>query len=674
MNRDWVHASGVLRISGIQMINGEHAPPSAVGHQPQLDALELNTGEITVLMGANGAGKTRLMEKIAGLRGPGEVSIQYGREPLWVSSRTSIRGKKKLNPKALLAYAYACQSPEEQLFLRTVREELAYSLRPYDNSLPAAEKSGRIASALAAVSWDGTWLERDPYVMSGGERRRTALACLFAPPADWLLLDEPTAGLDAEGHELLGAKLRRCASDGQGVLLISHESDWAFGLADRILLLHGDGSVRSCDRSELLANPGWLTEAGMNVPDWFGIAHLSLQLGVNEPDVWDASKLAAALAGRHRPARTSAAADEWDREAAMPAADPAVEASQAAIRVGDSEAKFAAGSEALSAASQAAMPTASSVATPTDSSEVMPAAMPSTSSEATPSAAMTTAVSSGQDAPPALLLAAAPRQAAPTDAAPARKPFALRASAALPSPIAAFDARAVWLTYIILSTFMLRMAGWRSIGLAAAFVACAIYFGRIPLRRWRGAIRAIATFTVAVSIIAGFGRHPSGAFWDMNDALVSLRSLLKPLLVMLLGFGLPIAVTPLRLRRSLEQLFTAFGRMPAWGTKLLLTVTLLLRFVPVLLSEWERFARIAAARGKKTGHGWRGAVRRIQETALPFMLSLFRLGDQVTDALESRGVGVQPHPTVLVTEAWRLRDTLLVAAGAAAGLILLLNE
>ncbi|MBM7563256.1 ATP-binding cassette domain-containing protein [Paenibacillus sacheonensis] len=599
--------------------------------------LQLHTGQITVLMGANGAGKTHLMERIAGLRNADGLAVYYGDEPLQVRRRMSIRNKFKPNSKAMLAYSYSCQSPEEQLFLRSVREELRYSLRPY-TALTEQERTARIEEALRAVSWNSDWLERDPYEMSGGERRRTALACLFAPPAEWLLLDEPTAGLDADGHELLAAKLRQCAAGGQGILLISHESDWVCELADRFLLLRADGSVRSCDSMELVSHPHWLTEAGMDVPDWLRIAHRSIRLGVAPEQVWEPGILASALAGRPREPHSS----ELPAIPAAPTAHAAALAASTPTALDNVHADIA----NLTTTHQAAAGTEAGAASGGHSLEPEsmwnPETLPRSSQLPSP--------------------AVAPAQA--------RTPFAKRANAARPSPIAAFDARAVWLSYIVLSLFILQLTGWRGILLSLAFVAGAIYWGRIPLRRWRGAIKTITAFTIVISVFAGIDWQLSGDFWDGQAAMISLKSLIRPWIVMLLGFGLPIAVTPLRLRRSLEQLFVKFGRVPAWATKLLLTITLLLRFVPVLLAEWERFSRIAAARGKKASSTLRNAASRIRETALPFMLSLFRLGDQVTDALESRGVGSRNRRAVLVTEQWKTRDAFLLLACVAGGLLL----
>ncbi|WP_308634211.1 ATP-binding cassette domain-containing protein [Paenibacillus silvisoli] len=520
-------------------------------------ALRLHPGTITVLLGANGVGKTRLMETIAGLRKPEGLTITYGTEPLWIVRDKQPRGGKlHRNEKAMLAYSYSCQSPEEQLFARSVRDELRYVLRPYQ--LDETECERRSVEALSAVGWDASWLDRDPYLMSGGERRRTALASLFATPAAWLLLDEPTAGLDAAGHERLGQQLKRHAANGKGVLLISHESDWALQLADAALILRVDGSMQRSSREELLERPSQLEEAGMEIPAWLRVAHRLIRLGVPPEQIW------------------------------QPAAHRAMVANQVDVV---------------------------------------------------------------QSSPPRVPQAG-------------RTPFMQRNADKPISPLTGFDPRSVWLSYILFSAAILTQSTWIGLGAMAILVALSIYLGKIPLRRWRGAIMALSVFTVTVALIAGLGPQEQGGFWSAADAVASLQSLLRPLLAMLLGFGLPLAVTPLRLRRSLEQLFAMFGRLPRWGTKLILTVTLLLRFIPVLLTEWERFARIGIARGKRIKRSPGGGFKRLQETAIPFMLALFRLGEQVSDALESRGVSVERQPTVLVTERWKRRDTLLTAASA----------
>ncbi|WP_164545648.1 ATP-binding cassette domain-containing protein [Paenibacillus albus] len=559
-----------LTIQGLRFIQaGLHIEIERLSGDSQTpEPIVLPQGEITVLLGANGVGKTRLMEIIAGLREPSGLAVRYGDVDLWTagSAQASIRSRARLkpNPQALLAYSYSCQSPEEQLFARSVKEELLYTLRPY--GLSEGEQHVRMKAALAAVGWDESWLARDPFFMSGGERRRTALACLFAPPADWLLLDEPTAGLDADGQEQLGKQLKRLAAQGQGVLLISHESDWALQLASRILLMTQDGSAMLCTREMLLAEPELLVTAGMDVPDWLRIAHRLHRMGISSDGIWSLSELAGALPMLQAPARVNQA-------------DTA-------------------------------------------------------------------------------------NHSAPTIQA-ARTPFQARIAEDKPSPLIKFDPRSVWLSYILISAAILTQSTWLGVGVMSILTAISIIVGRIPLRRWRSAIIALALFTLSLSVFAGVGPNGHGGYFSPSSFLESLQSLVRPFIAMLLGLGLPLAVTPLRLRRSLEQLLGFWGKVPLWGTKMILTVTLLLRFIPVLLSEWERFGRVTMARGKQTRRTARNAIRQLRETAVPFMLALFRLGEQVSDALESRGVGRKRQPTLLVTEKWKLRDTMLAASGLA---------
>jgi len=540
------------------------------------NGLELSQGQIIVLIGPNGAGKSRLLETIAGLHDPGPMRISFGKEPLWAAE-----GKKRLNPAALLAYSYACQAPEEQLFARTVAAELEYVLRPY--ALAEAEKARRVEEALHAVGWDYNWLARDPYQMSGGERRRAALASLLATPSSWLLLDEPTSGLDASGHEVLAASLKGRAARGQGILLVSHESEWALPLAQQVLLMHADGSVHSRTREEILHRPDLLREAGMLVPEWLEIAHLLCKFGVSEEQIWHPAMQEAGKSS----ADGSDCHDQRDKD-------------EIAL------------------------------------TKPKPYYLPSRSGSSSSAGGVTDRSGKGTAI----------------------------------SPLVAYDPRAVWLAYILFSTGILMQRTWIGLAWSGLLTAIIIVLARIPLRRWRIPIAMLAFVTVMMSVLAGVGAGANGMSWNMEAFLLSLRSLLRPWLAMLIGLGLPLAISPLKLRRSLEQLLAIRGRVPFRGQQLILAITLLLRFIPVLLSEWERFSRIALARGKAARLTWRGAVGRLRDTSIPFLLSLFRLGEEVAIALESRGVGRRPFPAVQHTQHWRYRDTLLVGSGLVICLLL----
>ncbi|MBB6635301.1 ATP-binding cassette domain-containing protein [Cohnella thailandensis] len=528
--------------------------------------LLLRSGSITVLFGRNGAGKTYWLESMAGLHPGTGAEVRYGSLPLWKEGR---RGRKARNPDALKAYAYSSQAPEEQLVGRTVEEELLETLKPY--SLSSDERRRRMLAALEAVGWEESWLVRSPYRLSGGERRRLALACLLVAPSDWLLLDEPTAGLDAPGQEQLRQILaERAAREGQGVLLISHDTEWALPLADQVLLLAADGgSLRECSPEELLHHPDWWEEAGMAVPAWLKVLEPMLRTGIPISSVWKPSELAR----------------QWGR---------------LVREAGES---------------------------PPESSVVYR-----------------------------------------MDNASARQ----ERQKGSRSSIAFFDPRALWLSYVLLSVAILAQQSWWGVAAGGAIAAAAIWGGRIPIGRWRGFILSFLVFTLTVSVVAGIGRDAGGQWGFQGEAfLTALHSMARTFIVFLLGLGLAVSITPIRLRRSLESVLGFRGRIAPAFQKFLLTVTLMLRFIPIFLNEWERFNRYAIARGKEAGRkSLGGSVRRLSRTAQPFLLSLFRLGDQAAVALESRGVGRQKYPTLLKLSSWGKRDTALVAVVLLLSLVL----
>ncbi|MCC3371781.1 ATP-binding cassette domain-containing protein [Cohnella sp. REN36] len=568
---DAVFAEAELRIGGF----GDRLLRQADAPAEKDRALVLRPRTITVLLGPNGAGKTRLLEIAAGLRDPEGLAVSYGGEALWRKGRRRL----KLRPDVLKRYSYACQSAEEQLFARSVEAELRYVLAPFGGG--EAEVAARVEEALRAVGWDPTWLARDPYAMSGGERRRTALACAFAAPAPWLLLDEPTSGLDARAHEMLAARLLAERERGRGVLLVSHDADWALPLADMLLLMAPGGRIRPCTPEELLARPEWWREAGMDIPAWFEIARAGWRMGLSADEVLDPRRLAARLGG------------EGSGEIPSPLAPVSPE----------------------------------------------------------PAVVSPTARHARADAPP--------------------DRSALQAvSPAKPHPLLRFDPRSVWLCYILLSLALFSIQTWISLAAGAVVTFAAVRLGRFPLRRWRGVLLGFASFAVSATLLAGWTGSGGDGLWHADAARATLLSFGRTWLVLLLGLGLPLAIPPLRLRRSLLQLSTFRGRTSRRVQQVVLTVTLILRFVPQLLDEWGRFTRIAIARGKENAKTPGAIARRLKETSVPFLLALFRMGDQVSLALESRGVGRVPQPTMSERLRWRGGDWLLLLAvgGIAAAL------
>lgn len=561
----------ILRIDGWPMRGDEAARADRAG-----SSLTLQTGRIIVLLGPNGAGKSRLLEIAAGLLEAEGIAANYGGAPV-----PPRRGGGAARSSGLLAYSYACQSPEEQLFARSVEGELDYVLRPYGLSAEQRRQAG--LNALRAVGWDASWLARDPYAMSGGERRRTALVSALAPPAAWLLLDEPTAGLDAWGCDGLAESLAVERRKGRGILLVSHDPDWALPLADELLLLGSDGRIRHCEREALLEHPDWWEEMGLRQPASYSAARAAWNNGVEEARAWDIAAVA-----------------------------ECVGSAQAITGNGSVAARFAVWPR------------------PTEADD-----------------AINTNKSDGH-----------------------RSPSGVRRDR-----LSRFDPRAVWLGYASLSLAMFAAPGWIGLASSAVLTAAIVVLARLPLRAYKAPIMAFAAFAVASTILSGLTGNSGapGQWWHADDSWATFRSFAKTWLVLVLGIGLPAAIQPLRLRRALAQVLPRRGAAGRRTQRLVLTVTLLLRFVPQLMAEWERYARIAIARGKDTAKSPAAWLRRLRSTAVPFMLSLFRMGETVTLALESRGIGRRDAPTDAERLRWQARDSLLLAAIAIAiaGMLLL---
>jgi energy-coupling factor transport system ATP-binding protein len=231
--------------------------------------------------------------------------------------------------------------------------------------------------------------------------------------------------------------------------------------------------------------------------------------------------------------------------------------------------------------------------------------------------------------------------------------------------LAGFDPRSVWLAYLLVSTGLFFLRDWISLLVGAAVVAGLLIAGRIPIGRWRGLIVNYAVFSVVTSAIFAWGASSGGGF-EWEAFAVTLLPFARTMLILFLGLAIPLVMSPLSLRRSLEQLLSVRGRTSQVIQRFILTVTLMMRFVPVLLELWERFARIFVARGKTIAKNPVAYGRKLRDVAIPFLLALFRLGDEVALALESRGVGYTSHPTRSVKLKWRMRDF-----GFAAGALLL---
>ncbi|MDN8589274.1 ATP-binding cassette domain-containing protein [Paenibacillus sp. 11B] len=243
--------------------------------------VQLNRGEITLLLGCTGSGKTTLLQTIAGLKPPDAGSLKLDGEPYWQ--------KGKVPQSILLQMGLVFQFPEQQLFARSIGREFAYSLRPY--RLPEEQKKRQINEALER--WDSPTgghegeerfhLDRSPFALSGGERRRLGLALGTAAQPPWLLLDEPSAGLEAQSVVTLLDVLNQHRNAGEGAIVATHDLDTFLPLADRVLLLQKGRLVGDVSPKELQARPELLELAGIGLPPSMQLAQQFAAAGMPLP-------------------------------------------------------------------------------------------------------------------------------------------------------------------------------------------------------------------------------------------------------------------------------------------------------------------------------------------------------------------------------------------------------
>ncbi|MFD2611705.1 ATP-binding cassette domain-containing protein [Paenibacillus gansuensis] len=243
---------------------------------------------LTLIIGKSGSGKSTLLRTLGGLVPPGSGELLYDGEPLWRKNRVSR--------PLLLQSAVAFQFPEHQLFAPTLQREFDYSLKPY--RLPKPERLRRTDAAMHSQRLPVSLLDASPFTLSGGQKRRAALAALMAAEAPWLLLDEPSAGLDAKSLTRLREELSRW-KEKRSIVLVTHDIDAFLPLADRVLVLAKGELAADLAPEQLYQHPHLLVDAGVGLTPAMELAGALRQAGCALPEGIPApAGMAAALARR----------------------------------------------------------------------------------------------------------------------------------------------------------------------------------------------------------------------------------------------------------------------------------------------------------------------------------------------------------------------------------------
>lgn len=215
--------------------------------------LEVGHGERVALLGPNGAGKTTLALHLNGIHRAGSGTITVDGLELLDDNLPEIRRRVGL----------VFQDPDDQLFMPTVREDVAFG--PANLGLRDERLATRVDEALSAVRAQGV-ADRAPHHLSGGERRRAALATVLAMHPEVLVLDEPTSGLDPAGRRELVEVLRELTVS---QLVITHDLPFALELCERAVIVDGGRVVADGATDDLLADRELLVAHRLELPFGF---------------------------------------------------------------------------------------------------------------------------------------------------------------------------------------------------------------------------------------------------------------------------------------------------------------------------------------------------------------------------------------------------------------------
>lgn len=240
-------------------------------------SLDIAKGEIVAIIGHTGSGKSTLVQHLNGLMKPdqGQATI----------NDIDITAKGAQAKAARQQVGMVFQYPEHQLFAETVFEDIAFGPRNKGVEEEAVAKQVREAMEFVGLDYD-TFAQRSPFQLSGGQMRRVAIAGVVAMNPDYLVLDEPSAGLDPRSRNAVFKEIMSLhKSRGIAIVLVTHSMEEAVKYADRLLVINAGKVLFDGTPAEIFKeHAAELVEVGVDVPQVYKLADLLRQSGVALPE------------------------------------------------------------------------------------------------------------------------------------------------------------------------------------------------------------------------------------------------------------------------------------------------------------------------------------------------------------------------------------------------------
>lgn len=246
----------IVKVENLSYIYGEGMPDATTALRNI--NFEIEEGEFVGVIGSTGCGKSTLITHFNGINKPTKGKIYIDGQDIWK------------NPQEIRKFRFMVglvfQYPEYQLFEETVYKDIAFG--PVNMGLSEEEVNRRVLRAAKFCGIDSRVLSRSPFDLSGGQKRRVAIAGVLAMEPKLLVLDEPAAGLDPEGRDTILSQIKQWHKEtGSTTILVSHSMEDIAKYADKVLVLNA-GEIAMYDTTEkIFARAPELLELGLSVPE-----------------------------------------------------------------------------------------------------------------------------------------------------------------------------------------------------------------------------------------------------------------------------------------------------------------------------------------------------------------------------------------------------------------------
>lgn len=255
-------------------------------------SLEFEENLITGLIGHTGSGKSTLVQMLNGILRPSGGTVIVDGEDIWKKPKKIAKVRYKVG--------MVMQYPEYQLFADTVRDDIAYG--PKNMGLDKDEIEARVLESAAFCGIDEEALKKSPFDLSGGQKRRVALAGVMAMKPKILVLDEPAAGLDPRGRrEILGGIKKYQAESGTTVIIVSHSMEDMAMYCDRAIVMANGKMLTHGTCAEVFSQSELLRQNGLDVPEITALMAKLRERGVDIPsDIYTVGGAYSALLDRYK--------------------------------------------------------------------------------------------------------------------------------------------------------------------------------------------------------------------------------------------------------------------------------------------------------------------------------------------------------------------------------------